>query len=116
MPKERDAEETTVIFRRWRDTGAVIALFPEEPADASGGYCMSYMHVGQHGAANYHDIVSGSGEWGNAKSNTLPVDPSDPDVFELKAELEGIGYKLRILRKVGWRSHEKRRETARRMQ
>jgi hypothetical protein len=26
-------DETLVIFRRWRDTGTIIALFPALPAD-----------------------------------------------------------------------------------
>ena len=25
-----------VVFRRWRDTGGLIALFPEVPADCGG--------------------------------------------------------------------------------
>ena len=46
-----------VVFRRWRDGGGVIALFPELPADTHGIYCDSYMHVGQHGGADYHAVV-----------------------------------------------------------
>ncbi len=40
---------TKVIFRKFND-GDVIALFPHEVADGSGNI-MSYMHIGQHGAA-----------------------------------------------------------------
>ncbi len=40
-----------VVFRKWKGSGDVIAFFldcPETP-----GHCMSYEHVGQHGAAAY---------------------------------------------------------------
>lgn len=30
---------TQVVFRRWRDTGDIIALFPELPADYQGRFC-----------------------------------------------------------------------------
>ena len=45
------------IFRRWKDSGDVIALFPAIPADIDGRYCLSYEHVGQHGAADFHGVV-----------------------------------------------------------
>jgi len=40
-----------VIFRKFPD-GQIIALFPLEPATSDGWLCESYMHVGQHGAAD----------------------------------------------------------------
>jgi len=30
---------TIVIFRKWKDIGTVIALFPELPADFNGYFC-----------------------------------------------------------------------------
>ena len=39
-----------VVFRKFKDD-AIIALFPDEIADTTGGI-MSYMRVGQHGAAS----------------------------------------------------------------
>ena len=41
--------QTVVIFRTWKKSGDVIAIFPELPASQDGRDCMSYMHVGQHG-------------------------------------------------------------------
>ncbi len=35
-------EKTFVIFRRWKDTGTIIALFPTIPSDRYGWYCLSY--------------------------------------------------------------------------
>lgn len=42
---------TIVVFRRWREGGEVVALFPYLPE--VGGRCQSFMHVGQHAAADY---------------------------------------------------------------
>ena len=41
-----------VIFRKFRDTQDVIALFPEIPADTNPDNFLSYQHVGQHGACS----------------------------------------------------------------
>lgn len=49
--------EQRVVFRKWRDTGSVIALFPEIPTDLQGWYCEAYEHVGQHGGADYHGVI-----------------------------------------------------------
>jgi hypothetical protein len=49
--------KTIVVFRYWQRE--VIALFPEEVADQQGN-CSSFMHVGQHGAADYDHIVARS--------------------------------------------------------
>lgn len=54
----RDAETpevTPVVFRAY-PKGSVIALFPIIP-DGSYGQCCSYMHVGQHGAADYGHVI-----------------------------------------------------------
>ena len=44
-------EKTKTVFRIWPD-GDVIALFPQIAATTGGYECQSYMHVGQHGAAD----------------------------------------------------------------
>lgn len=41
-----------VIFRAFKDNGHVIALFPTQVGDCRDRSVMSYMHVGQHGAAD----------------------------------------------------------------
>jgi len=48
-------EITPVVFRSFAE-GDVIALFPTIP-DGSYGQCCSYMHAGQHGAADYGHVI-----------------------------------------------------------
>jgi hypothetical protein len=50
---------TTVVFRKWyrkSDGNGVIALFPQEMADAVHVSC--FEHVGQHGSADYTGVLS----------------------------------------------------------
>jgi hypothetical protein len=90
-----------VVFRKWRDTGTVIALFPELAADHQGWFCDAYEHVGQHGGADFHGVVQHS-------------TPAHPDEYaDLAVELTRIGYNLRPIRRASWRHHEKRRQMAR---
>jgi hypothetical protein len=91
-----------VVFRRWREGGGVIALFPELPADAHGHFCDSYMHVGQHGGADYHGVVR----------YTAPATPEESAA--LAAELIRIGYWLVSVRRASPRLHNRRRKEARR--
>ena len=90
----------TVVFRRWKDSGDVIALFPELPSDLFGDYCDSYMHIGQHGGADYHGVVQ----------HTTPC--SLDDVGALAAELRTIGYRLRPVTRTSRAHHDARRHTA----
>lgn len=76
---------TKVIFRKFKN-GEVIALFPEEIADNNPFNCLSYMHIGQHGAAS-QDIVY----------DTKPC--KENEYSELKKELEGIGYEFEVITK-----------------
>ena len=92
---------TLVVFRRWRDNGDIIALFPELPADCQGRFCDAYEHVGQHGGANFHGVVQA----------TKPV--SVKDAADLIQELERIGYVLRPIKGASYKLHEARRATAR---
>ncbi|MBM3740829.1 MAG: hypothetical protein FJW39_34215 [Acidobacteria bacterium] len=94
-------EGTVVIFRRWRDTGSIIALFPELPSDYQGYFCDSYEHVGQHGGADFHGVVQA----------TRPV--SIDQAEDLIAELTRIGYKLKPIKRASQRVHESRRAAAR---
>lgn len=82
---DQDAEETITVFRVWRDSGGVIALFPamHEP----GYMCGSYQMIGQHGAADYAHVIAA----------TRPA--LEHEYEDLAAELEGIGYRLRIVKK-----------------
>jgi hypothetical protein len=92
---------TLVVFRRWRDNGDIIALFPELPADYQGHYCDAYEHVGQHGGADYLGVVQA----------TKPV--ALDDAADLIQELQRIGYVLRPIKRASQKVHEARRATAR---
>ena len=92
---------TQVVFRRWRDTGDIIALFPELPADYQGRFCDAYEHVGQHGGADYYGVIL----------VTKPV--SLEDAAPLARELERIGYRLCPIKRASRQVHEVRRATAR---
>jgi len=70
--------ETPVIFRRFED-GEVMALFPATPG-GQFGECQSYVHVGQHGAADYGLVIR----------MTEPAAPAE--YTDLQAELVDIGY------------------------
>jgi len=81
------SDPAIVIFRTWRRglTGqGVIALFPLEPGDSQGLYCLCYEHVGQHGAADYQYILS-------VTDAATPAEYAD-----LLAELQSIGYDLAV--------------------
>lgn len=80
-----EIEDVRVVFRRWPN-GDVIALFPEIEADPNGN-CSSYMHVGQHGPADYAGCISA----------TKPAQPKEYKT--LARELESMGYRLTILKK-----------------
>ena len=89
---ETDTETTEVIFRKFKQGGEIIALFPYEICDNHGN-CESYMIVGQHSAANYQLVIQ----------NSWPV--HDPfDYSDIKAELMGLGYRLKVQQK---RNHSK---------
>jgi hypothetical protein len=77
-----DKEKTIVVFRKWRNDGSIIALFPQ--IGHHDYACESYMHIGQHGAADYHGVVA-------------VTDSATPDEFrDLYNELTRIGYNLEV--------------------
>lgn len=100
---DESASVTLVVFRRWpRSSGGdIIALFPAQPADHLGRFCDAYEHVGQHGGADYHGVVQ----------VTKPV--SDDEAADLIRELERIGYRLRVVKRVSRKRHGARRAAAR---
>jgi len=70
-----------VVFRKYRN-GDIIALFPF--MNEGLNMCNSYMHIGQHGSADYNLVVSG----------TKPASKEEyADLFE---ELKQIGYNMEI--------------------
>jgi hypothetical protein len=91
----------SVVFRKWKDVGTVIALFPELPSDLCGSYCDSYERIGQHGGADYHGVVQ----------YTVPA--TRAEYGSLARELRRIGYRLRTVKRVSRCLHERRRKVAR---
>lgn len=89
--------ETLVIFRRFREGGELIALFPHLPGTSDPATCESYMHVGQHSSADAA-LTCGGGTHHN--SPTIPAYTDEADVRELAKELESLGYTLKIRRKM----------------
>ncbi len=81
---KQDKHKTKVVFRCYRDDGDCIALFPQNLADYHGYYCDSYMHVGQHGAA----------DTGIVQNQTRLASPKE--YKPLAKELRGLGYRLDI--------------------
>lgn len=94
------SESLPVVFRRWRDTRTVFALFPTSPSDYQGFYCDAYEPVGGHGGADYFGCVQAS----------RPV--SADEAADLKQELERIGYRVRPIKRASRKHHEARRAAA----
>lgn len=86
-----------VVFRIYPD-GQVIALFPEESDKRTGG-TMSYMHIGQHGDADYHGVIQ----------QTKPA--TEAQYLPLFNELKSIGYKdLQVRQKAKLKWGEKHQQ------
>ncbi len=98
-------ETTKVIFRVWNTKPYdVIALFPELPADEYGYNCVSYEHVGQHGAAGYEHVIAHSRPprtWGDMEL-----------VADISRELEGLGYNLEVMTRCTPAMRKERRRNA----
>ncbi|KAB4220615.1 hypothetical protein GAP53_05225 [Bacteroides uniformis] len=76
----KSADETTrVVFRKYPD-GQVIALFPDILWGRRRGEVTSYMHLGQHGAADYSHVIAA----------TKPV--TENEYRDLQDELKLAGY------------------------
>ena len=90
-------ELTKVIFRKYPD-GDIIALFPQIAADNRGFHCQSYMHIGQHGAAEPSCVIR----------QTKPATPNE--YHQLSLELVRIGYHLKITRRFSCKDYEVRKE------
>ena len=88
MAKQEKA--VPVIFRAFKKSCDVIALFPTVVGECHGtGSVGSYMHVGQHGAADL--AIIGSGQ-------TRATRPSEHAA--LAKELRQIGYRLKVTKRV----------------
>ena len=97
----RDKHKTMVVFRVWKDSGDVIALFPcwkVSKQGASGVFLgvMSYEHVGQHGSASYIGVMR----------QTRAATPEE--AIDLADELKDRGYKLAVRQRRPGYSYEKK--------
>jgi len=90
-------EKTKIVFRVYPN-GEVIALFPQVPADILGSFCMSYMHVGQHGGADTFVVVK------HTRLAKLK------EYKWLLKELKQLGYKPQIAKRCTYRDYQIRRE------
>lgn len=79
---KKDTYKTKVIFRKFKD-GDIIALMPWIISDHRGN-CESYMHIGQHGGADYFGLLS------------ITKLATKKEYAPLAAELRSIGYNLDI--------------------
>lgn len=112
MIYERDTEPTKMVFRRWKPAkwrgeteGDIIALMPELPVDERGIACESFMHLGQHSAADYEHVIS----------QTTSCNPyASQDGIELLEELRDWGYIIEIRLRQTREMREARRQEARR--
>ncbi len=94
----KTVEKTAVVFRRWKDSREVFALFPYEPHDPHGLYCTSYAHRDQHSGADFTGCMQRS----------KPVDIKDADAKYLYSELVRIGYDLKVIRRAN-NAYERRK-------
>jgi hypothetical protein len=79
---------TRVVFRRYSD-GQIIALFPDVPWSRRLGEVASYMHIGQHGAADYRHVVA----------TTKPA--TEKESAGLLNELRQVGYNnIRVIKRI----------------
>jgi hypothetical protein len=84
---ERDKHTTDVIFRKFKDgQQEIIAVMPHEVCDITGSVT-SYMHIGQHGACDYNEVLK----------TTKLATPTES--LALYTELEKLGYNLLVIRK-----------------
>lgn len=75
-----------VIFRKFKQCGDIIALFPEQ-VNKTNLTIGSYMHVGQHSDADCTGVITA----------TTPAKESE--YAELLAELRSIGYEdIRVMK------------------
>lgn len=95
---------TPVIFRRFKNGGDVIAIFPTIPGDMHHCTCSSYQHVGQHAACNPTYLI---------RDMTTPAAATDADVIALQKELVGQGYDdLVVIKRARYRHYLERKSNA----
>ena len=90
-----------VVFRRWKDSGEVVAVFPEIPADAEGRQCVTYQCSVEYGAAEYFTLMRA----------TTPAEPEEH--ADLAHELASLGYHVEPIWRARLQHHRRRLHAAR---
>ena len=91
-------EKTDVIFRKDKDS--VFALFPYLISTVDGNVT-GYAHFGQHFSADYNHCI-------------MTSKPAQAEEYaDLMAELEQVGYNLRIIQKINYNKYDKAWKEAR---
>lgn len=83
---------TTVIFRKDKLDGEIIAVFPymvEYKAHEVG----CYVHIGQHSACSFDYYYA----------RTKPA--TSEEYADLKSELESIGYTLKVTKRINYNKY-----------
>lgn len=101
--KRQDNNKIKVVFRKYKDTGDIVALFPTVPEDLYGYKCSGYAHIGQHFSADPLDMIQIT-----YRCKTRA------EYAELLRELISIGYdNLLVSERISRHDFAKRREAAR---
>ena len=86
-----------VLFRMWRRSKDVIALFPTILADCnSGGHVEAYEHVGQHGGADFYGIMRES----------RPAKPREYAALARELRSAPYRYKLKVVKRASRAMHD----------
>lgn len=92
-----DPDKTKVLFRKCKEGGDIIAVFPRELGNGNPDNCLCYQHVGQHGSC---DLA-----W--VEKHTVTAEPGEyTDLFnEL---VNHCGYDLRIMKNFCYKDYQHR--------
>lgn len=80
-------QKDAVIFRKDKKSGEIYALFPYL-VDNYDGYVTTYQHIGQHSQGDLQHCIRTS------------VLAKEEEYRDLKSELESVGYKLDIKKRL----------------
>lgn len=82
--------KTVVIFRKEKE-GTILAVMPYNIEDWNGSM-MCYSHIGQHAVMTPEYL-----------KETKPCKPEE--YRELQKELKGLGYNLKVQKRVNWNKY-----------
>lgn len=89
-------EKTPVVFRMFK--GECVAIFPTLAGTNDPNTCMSYQHIGQHGACYV---------WIGQRARLA----KSYEYAALARELKGLGYNLHVIDKIAPSHHRERIES-----